>query len=88
VSIFYRQAFLFLRELQSRDAEAFRQLLSALQDGGDFDAAFAQAYHMNPARAAGAFFRITGCPPGNRLAGGCDAQALCCAPASSSHGER
>jgi hypothetical protein len=88
VSIFYRQAFLFLRTLQSRDAEAFRHLLAALQDGVDFDSAFAQSYHTNPARAAGAFFQVTGCSAAAPLAGACGTQALCCAAEDFRHGER
>jgi hypothetical protein len=89
VSIFYRQAFLFLRELQTRDAGAFRHLLAALQDGADFDAAFAQTYHMNPARAAAAFFHVGRCPAAAyAIAGACGVQALCCAPEGSRNGER
>jgi hypothetical protein len=56
VSIFYRQALLFVRDLHERDPAAFRRLLGLVQDGADFDAAFAQAYHVNPARAAMSFF--------------------------------
>ncbi|MPZ43020.1 MAG: hypothetical protein GEV05_06400 [Betaproteobacteria bacterium] len=56
VSVFYRQALLFVRWLHRRDPQAFRRLLISLQNGADFDAAFAQAYQANPARAAAAFF--------------------------------
>jgi hypothetical protein len=57
ISVFYRQAMLYVRDLRSRDEPAFRRMLSLLQDGEEFDAAFAQAYHANPARLATAFFR-------------------------------
>jgi len=56
VSLFYRQAMLYLEHLRTRDAAAFRRLLGALQDGADFDTAFAQAYQTNPAHAARAYF--------------------------------
>jgi hypothetical protein len=87
VSLFYRQAFLFLRDLRARDADGFRRLLALLQDGSEFDAAFAQAYYMNPARAAGAFFQSRGCT----LAGAvqaCRRDPACCPATASGHGER
>lgn len=56
VSVFYRQALLFVRSLAEPDGQAFGQLLRALQDGVAFDVAFAQAYQTNPAHAARAFF--------------------------------
>lgn len=56
ISVFYRQAMLFLAHLRSRDAAAFVGLLHRLQDGADFDAAFAQTYQANPHRLALAFF--------------------------------
>jgi hypothetical protein len=55
-AIFYRQAMLFVESLHRRDPAAFRRLLTALQDGADFDAAFAQTYHPNPAGPGAAFF--------------------------------
>ena len=55
-AIFYRQAMLFVESLHRRDPAAFRRLLTSLQDGADFDAAFAQTYQTNPARAGAAFF--------------------------------
>ena len=56
VSLFYRQAMLYLGHLRARDEAAFRRLLGALQDGADFDPAFAQAYQTNPAHSARAYF--------------------------------
>jgi len=56
ISVFYRQAMLFLAHLRNRDGEAFGRLLQRLQDGGEFDAAFAKSYHANPGRLAQAFF--------------------------------
>ena len=63
VSIFYRQALLFVRHLHGRDPVAFRRLLRSLEAGVDFDAAFAQAFQANPARAAAAFFATHGDEP-------------------------
>jgi len=56
ISIFYRQAMLYLEHLRARDPVAFRRLLHGLQDGQDFDAAFAEAFQTNPGHAVGAFF--------------------------------
>lgn len=56
ISIFYRQAMLYLEHLRDRDPDAFRRLLHTLQDGEDFDAAFAQAFQTNPGHAVSAFF--------------------------------
>jgi len=56
VSLFYRQAMLYLDHLRAHDEDAFRRLLRNLQDGADFDAAFAQAYQTNPAHSVRAFF--------------------------------
>jgi len=56
ISVFYRQALLFVTALRARDEQAFRRLLLALQDGQDFDAAFAEAYGRNPANAGRAYF--------------------------------
>lgn len=81
VSIFYRQALLFVRSLHERDAQAFRRLLMSLQDGADFDAAFAQAYQANPARAAGAFF-----DRGSPVSRTPDANACSTAPACGENG--
>jgi hypothetical protein len=77
VSLFYRQAFLFLRGLQTQDAAAFDRLLEALQDGADFDAAFAQAFHVNPAHAASAFFATRHCT-GSSDSASCERPAACC----------
>jgi hypothetical protein len=76
VSIFYRQAFLFVRHLHARDPAAFLRLLRSLEAGTDFDAAFAQAYQTNPARAAAAFFAAghdgeAARHPGSGTAGAC-----------------
>ena len=46
----------FARSVATHDAEAFAGLLHRLQDGDDFDAAFAQTYQANPNRLAQAFF--------------------------------
>jgi len=81
VSIFYRQALLFVRSLHERDAQAFRRLLMSLQDGTDFDAAFAQAYQANPARAAEAFF-----DRGSSVSRTPDASACSTAPACDGNG--
>lgn len=56
ISVFYRQAMLFLAHMRSRDHARFARLLQRLQDGDDFDAAFAQTYQANPGRLAQAFF--------------------------------
>lgn len=56
ISVFYRQSMLFLAHLRDKDPPAFTRLLQRLQDGGDFDEAFAHTYHANPNRLAQAFF--------------------------------
>jgi hypothetical protein len=56
ISIFYRQSMLFLADLRARDPDRFLALLHRLQDGADFDEAFAQTYQANPNRLAQAFF--------------------------------
>ena len=61
IHVFYRQAYLYLRDLRSRDPEAFRRLLDLLYAKEDFDAAFAQAMHANPARSGLAFFKRLQC---------------------------
>jgi hypothetical protein len=58
-SLFYRQAMLYLQKLRDHDEAAFRRLLGLLREGAAFDAAFAQAYHTNPARSVRAFFEAT-----------------------------
>ncbi|RPI44491.1 MAG: hypothetical protein EHM59_12695 [Betaproteobacteria bacterium] len=67
ISLFYRQAMLYLDHLRSRDEAAFRRLIRALQDGADFDAAFAQTYQANPGHSVRAYFhsaaRIQGALP-------------------------
>lgn len=72
IHVFYRQAYVFLRELRARDPAAFRSLLLALQDGEDFDAAFAQSFHANPARAAAAYFAAPPCVAMEGAAAACD----------------
>ena len=79
VSIFYRQAYLFLHQLQTQNAAAFSSLLAALQDGTEFDAAFAQTFHMNPAHAASAFFAATPCTGSSPGTASCKRAAACCA---------
>jgi hypothetical protein len=59
-SVFYRQAMLYLGELRSRDDEAFREFVRQLQEGADFDTAFAQTYQSNPQRSVQAFFDHAG----------------------------
>jgi hypothetical protein len=59
VSIFYRQSMRYLEHLRAHDEAAFRRLLHALQEGADFDTAFAQAYQTNPAHAARAYFNTS-----------------------------
>jgi hypothetical protein len=61
IHVFYRQAFIYLRDLRTRDAGAFRRLLERLYEKEDFDAAFAQAMHANPARSGLAFFKRLQC---------------------------
>ena len=58
---FYRQAFMYLRDLRARDPVAFRRLLQLLYAKEDFDAAFAQTMHANPARSGLAFFKGLHC---------------------------
>jgi hypothetical protein len=75
ISLFYRQAMLFLAHLRARDTQAFARLLAALEDGADFDAAFAEAFQANPAHLAQAFFgcadaQLTADPPGCPPRGG------------------
>ena len=67
ISVFYRQALLFVTALKQEDERAFRHLLLALQDRQDFDSAFAEAYGRNPAHAARAFFSTpAGAPAGSK----------------------
>ena len=61
IHVFYRQAYIYLRDLRSRNPEAFRRLLDLLYAGTDFDGAFAQAMYANPARSATAFFKRLQC---------------------------
>lgn len=56
ISVFYRQSMLFLAHLRARDPQQFVLLLNRLQDGMDFDEAFASTYQANPNRLAQAFF--------------------------------
>ncbi len=56
ISVFYRQSMLFLAHLRAQDPQQFVLLLNRLQDGIDFDEAFASTYHANPNRLAQAFF--------------------------------
>jgi hypothetical protein len=61
IHVFYRQAYVFLKRLRADNPQAFRALVLKLQDGEDFDAAFAQSFHANPARLASGFFRGLHC---------------------------
>jgi hypothetical protein len=88
VGIFYRQALLFVRSLYERDPQAFRRLLVALQDGADFDAAFAQAYQANPAHAAAAFFDRGPSVPHAADAVACSPAPACNANQRTSHARR
>jgi hypothetical protein len=60
-SVFYRQAYVYLRDLRARDEAAFRTLLDSLYQGEDFDAAFARAMHANPNRSVRAYFNRLQC---------------------------
>jgi len=60
-SLFYRQAYMFMRNLRAMDETAFRRLLDLVQDGEEFDRAFVETYHANPANAAIAYFRRLHC---------------------------
>lgn len=62
VSIFYRQTMLYVGWLRARDEPAFRSLLLQLQDGADFDDAFAAAFQTNPAHSVRAFFNSIDAP--------------------------
>lgn len=44
IHVFYRQSMLLVKALKQRDPERFRQLVLALQGGGDFDIAFWDLY--------------------------------------------
>ncbi|MCC6533124.1 MAG: hypothetical protein IT531_11290 [Burkholderiales bacterium] len=57
VSVFYRQAMLYLADLRSNDEAAFSNLVGKILDGEAFDAAFAQSFHVNPAHSVLAFFK-------------------------------
>ena len=54
-SIFYRQAMLYVAWLRASNEHAFHRLLRQLQDGAEFEAAFAQAYQTNPAHSVRAY---------------------------------
>jgi len=60
-TLFYRQAYLYMRDLRERDQHAFRHLLDRVQDGEAFDAVFVQTYHANPANSVLAYFRRLEC---------------------------
>ena len=85
VSIFYRQALLFVRDLHARDPGAFLRLLRSLEAGADFDAAFAQAFQANPARAAAAFFSAGRYPTDTARSATPGVAGACCAPAGAGH---
>jgi len=61
INLFYRQAFIYLRDLRARDPAAFRRLLNLLYARVDFDSAFAQTMYANPARSGLAFFKHLQC---------------------------
>lgn len=82
VSVFYRQALLFVRSLAQRDPRALGQLLRALENGMAFDVAFAQAYQANPAHAARAFFASGPSPAHVTTAAACASGPHCCQAAS------
>ena len=88
VSIFYRQALLFVRHLHAHDPGAFLSLLRSLEAGADFDAAFAQAFQANPARAAAAFFADERNAADTAPAAGPGMARACCEPAGAGHGPR
>ena len=69
INLFYRQAFIYLRDLRARDAAAFERMLDLVYARVDFDSAFAQAMYANPARSGLAFFKRLQCA--QRVAGYC-----------------
>jgi hypothetical protein len=71
VSVFYRQAYLYLRDLRARDGAAFRDFIERLYGGEAFDEAFAQALQANPQRSALAFFLRLQCAEAPRNEGYC-----------------
>jgi hypothetical protein len=88
VSLFYRQALLFVRHLHARDPAAFGRLLDALQDGAEFDPAFAQAFQANPRHAAISFFARGLCDGDDPGSGNCAAAGACCEPVRPNHAQR
>ena len=88
VSVFYRQALLFVRHLHARDPAAFDSLLQALQDGAEFDAAFAQAFQANPRHAAMAFFARGDCAGRESGSADCAPASACCEPVRPNHALR
>lgn len=66
ISVFYRQSMLFLAHLRAQDPQQFVLLLNRLQDGIDFDEAFASTYHANPNRLAQSSFWLRGRSPCRR----------------------
>lgn len=61
ISIFYRQSLMFVAHLKSTGEENFRQLLLSVEDGKDFDSAFADAFSTDPWTAAHQFFEKIRC---------------------------
>jgi hypothetical protein len=88
VSVFYRQALIFVRSLHARDPDAFRRFVTSLQQGADFDAAFAEAYQANPARAAAALFASGPAAARTPEATACIAAADCGAHDRPRHAQR
>lgn len=56
MSLFYRQSLMLVEHLKARGEERFRQLLLAIQQKMDFDAAFDSAFGASPPALAGEFF--------------------------------
>lgn len=75
IHVFYRQAYLFLTRLKAWNPSAFKALVLKLQGGEDFDSAFAQTFHANPARMASEFFRGLHCAENPANLAECDADA-------------
>lgn len=56
ITLFYRQAMMFVAHLKARGEARFRAFVLALQRGGDFDAAFMESFGASAAAAAREFF--------------------------------
>jgi hypothetical protein len=57
VNLFYRQTYIYMRDLRARDGEAFHRLLDLLYAGEEFDTAFARTMYTTPQHSVAAYFR-------------------------------